>query len=71
MTIPETLTALDEAAAATRADLDLLEASATNLRAFASAYAVFASILSAKTGTHVPGNYNAIKAALEGLPDPE
>lgn len=71
MTIPDNLEALDAAAAAAQSDVDLLTASATNLRAFASAYATFAAILSAKTGTPVAGNYNAIKAALEGLPDPE
>lgn len=70
MTIPDNLTALDSAAVSLRADLDLVEASAANLRSFVAAYAVFAQILSAKTGQTVAGSYSAIKAALEGLPDP-
>lgn len=69
MTIPENLTALDAAAAGAAADLALLEQTAANIRSFVSAYALFGQILSAKTGTHVPGNYSAIKAALESLPD--
>lgn len=69
MSIPETIEALDAATAKAEQEMILLAAAANNLRSFASAYAVFASILSAKTGTTVAGNYNAIKAALEGLPD--
>jgi hypothetical protein len=64
------LTKLDEAAAAKTAELDLLVASAANLRSFAAAYGVFAGILSIKTGTQVAANYAAIKAALESLPSP-
>lgn len=71
MTIVENLQALDEAAKAAKAELDLIEASATNLRSFVAAYGLFASILTAKTGKTVSPNFNAIKAALEGLPDPE
>lgn len=68
MTYQENLALLDAAVGDVQQDLDLLAASAANLRSFASAYAVFASILSSKTGTTVPPTYNGIKAALEGLP---
>lgn len=70
MTIPDNLQALDEAAAAKMTELELLNSSAANLRSFVAAYGLFAAILSAKTGTTVQPNYNAIKAALESLPDP-
>ena len=69
LTVPETIAALDVAALHKQSELDLLEAAATNFRSFQSAYVLFASLLTAKTGQPVAPNFPSIKAALESLPN--